>query len=304
MTEFISATGELLKIRYGPMLGFAVLSILTVLIIWGIRLLLVRTRVIPAVTNPSRRSLRTDLVYLITAPVTEVFSRTAMVFALILAAWIGGHHLSPQLFSGFGPVIEQPRWLIIGEVLIFPDFVYYWVHRAAHTFPALWRFHAVHHSTEHLRWTSALRAHPVEVYLHVVIALPLFLVGFPLDVLAGILAVSGFYSFWIHTNVNIAPGRLRYVLNSPRFHAWHHQRDVKDGTVNYGAFFPLFDALFGTFKLPDRLPPDFGLDDPTTLKVPEDFLGQLRYPFRRLKQSPAEPTSVAGSVAPCPETEH
>ncbi len=82
---------------------------------------------------------------------------------------------------------------------------------------------------------------------------------------------------------------------------------MKDGTVNYGAFFPLFDALFGTFKLPDHLPPDFGLDDPSTLKVPEDFLGQLKYPFRRLQQSPADKeVARAGnpSVAPLPETEH
>ncbi len=194
VSEFISATGELLKIRYGPLLGMAVLAVITVLIVWAIRRLLVRFGRIPAVTNPSRRSLRTDLVYLILAPATEVFSRTALTLALVFAAWVGGRHLSPELFSGHGPVIQQPRWLIIAEVLVYSDFVYYWVHRAAHTFPVLWRFHAVHHSTEHLRWTSALRAHPVEVYLHVVIALPLFLVGFPLEALAPVLAVSGFYS--------------------------------------------------------------------------------------------------------------
>jgi sterol desaturase/sphingolipid hydroxylase (fatty acid hydroxylase superfamily) len=278
--------------------------------------------------NPSRRSLLTDLVYLTIVPIMELFSQTLTTLALVVAACIGGRHLSPQLLSGFGPVIRQPWWLIVLEMLLLSDFVYYWVHRLAHTIPALWRFHAVHHSTEHLRWTSAFRAHPGELYLHLVVALPLLLLGFPPGALATAMLVNGLYSFWIHANVNVSARPLSYLLNSPRYHAWHHARDVKDGTVNYAGFFPFFDALFRTYKHPDRLPRDFGLDDPATPKVPEDFLGQLRYPFRRLERTrsdqeqsraldqavktsrcsqfgvPANPASIRGPTARFPQTEH
>jgi hypothetical protein len=37
------------------------------------------------VTNPSRRSLPTDLVYVI-APIMELFSQTLMTFAVVVAA--------------------------------------------------------------------------------------------------------------------------------------------------------------------------------------------------------------------------
>jgi hypothetical protein len=105
--------------------------------------------------------------------------------------------------------------------------------------------------------------------------------------------VSGLYSFWIHANVNVSSRPLSYIFNSPRYHAWHHARDVSDGTVNYAGFFPLFDKLFGTYKHPAALPSDFGLDDPTTRKVPEDFVGQLKYPFQNLEPSPPDQGSRA-----------
>ncbi|HVW23728.1 MAG TPA: sterol desaturase family protein [Polyangiaceae bacterium] len=253
-------------------------AVVVLVVSWTLRLL-ERSGRIRALTNPSRRSLWTDLVYLFLAPVSELFSRLVMILALVAAAAIGGRGFRPELLSGFGAVVRQPRWLMVLELIVFADFVYYWVHRLAHTVPALWRFHAVHHSSEHLRWTSALRAHPVETYCHAVIALPLFLLGFPFDALVAVLGLSGLYSFVIHANVNVSSRRLSYVLNSPRYHAWHHARDARDGTVNFAGFFPFFDALFGTYKHPDRLPPAFGLDDPATPSVPEDFLGQLKYPF-------------------------
>lgn len=252
--------------------------VVVLVVSWTLRLL-ERSGRIRAVTNPSRRSLRTDLVYLFLAPVSELFSRLVVILALVAAAAIGGRGFRPELLSGFGAVVRQPRWLMVVELIVFADFVYYWIHRAAHTIPALWRFHAVHHSSEHLRWTSALRAHPIETYCHVAIALPLFLLGFPFDALVAVLGVSGLYSFVIHANVNVSSRRFRYVVNSPRYHAWHHARDASGGTVNFAGFFPAFDALFGTYKHPDRMPAAFGLDDPATPRVPEDFLGQLKYPF-------------------------
>jgi sterol desaturase/sphingolipid hydroxylase (fatty acid hydroxylase superfamily) len=272
---------------------------------WTLRLL-ERSGVMGAVTSPSRRNLRTDLVYLFLAPVSELFSQLLMILALIVAGCIGGRGLSPQLYSGFGAAIHQPRWLMALEVIVFADFVYYWIHRLAHTVPALWRFHAVHHSSEHLRWTSALRAHPVETYWHAVIGLPLFLLGFPFDVLVAVLASSGLYSFVIHANVNVSTRRLSYLLNSPRYHAWHHARDSRDGTVNFAGFFPLFDVLFGTYKHPDCLPPAFGLDDPATPSVPEDFLGQLAYPFKQYAEASRKdrPESRALAMTPRPETQH
>lgn len=323
--ESIAALGELLKLRLGWRFALGALTAIGLAALWWRLRVLERSGRLPPVTDPSEHSLRVDLLYVFTSPILEVFSKTCMTLAVAGAAYLAGRQLSPELFSGFGPVVQQPQWVIFLEVLIFSDFVYYWVHRAAHAFPLLWRFHAVHHSTEHLRWTSALRAHPGEVYMHVVVALPLFLFGFPVDAFVAILGVSFVYSLVIHANVNVSAGRLGYLLNSPRFHAWHHSRDAKNGGTNFAGFFPFFDALFGTYEKSDTLPAEYGIDDPATPNVPEDFLAQLKYPFQRRRsyvdggsahlafagtssggrqRAVARNASAEGHVAQLPETKH
>jgi sterol desaturase/sphingolipid hydroxylase (fatty acid hydroxylase superfamily) len=209
----------------------------------------------------------------------ELLSRTLTVFAMVGCAVLVGRRVGPELLDGFGPVAKQPRWAIVVEMLVLSDFLYYWVHRLAHGVPALWRLHAVHHSTQHLRWSSALRAHPAEVYLHVLMAVPLFLIGFPVDAVTVVGPLTTVYAIVIHANVDVSARWLSYLFNSPRYHGWHHARDAKDGGVNFAGFFPLFDALFGTYKLPDRLPDAFGIDD---AEIPETCAAQLAYPFRSL----------------------
>ena len=39
-------------------------------------------------------------------------------------------------------------------IMLITDFAQYWLHRAFHRVPALWRFHAVHHSARR-RWTGS-----------------------------------------------------------------------------------------------------------------------------------------------------
>ena len=121
------------------------------------------------------QSLLTDLGYLALSPLVEACSRVITTLAMVACVvWAGGR-AHPGLMEGFGPVIEQPRWLVVLEMLFIGDFFYYWAHRLAHTWPLLWRVHAVHHSSRHLRWTSALRVHPAETYVQLCHQLPLFL---------------------------------------------------------------------------------------------------------------------------------
>lgn len=252
--------------------------------------------------DASRRSLFTDLGYIVLSPATEVVSRVVTTLILAGCAVLAGRHVGPEILRGFGPVMRQPRWLIISEMFVLSDFIYYWTHRMAHTVPALWRLHAVHHSTRHLRWTSALRAHPGEVYAHVIPLVPLFLLGFPVEGLLALAPVISLYALFIHVDVNLSAGRLGYVLNSPRFHGWHHALEVDGPGVNFAGFFPLFDALFGTYRLPGERPRDVGIEDP---EMPDTCLAQLGYPFRDRAATPPEggPSgALAESIPPVSST--
>ena len=72
--------------------------------------------------------------------------------------WLDG--LAP---SGLrSAVAGQPFWLQLLEVVVLSDFLVYWGHRLQHRVGFLWRFHAVHHSAEHLDWLAAHREHPLD----------------------------------------------------------------------------------------------------------------------------------------------
>lgn len=268
---------ELLRIRLGSMTAVAAFASVAFFALRFLAAALERSGRIRAVTSSSERSLRTDLGYMLLSPLMEVLSKTFSTFTVVACALLVGRRAGPELLEGFGPVIRQPRWLIVLEMLVLSDFVYYWVHRAAHTFAPLWRLHAVHHSTQHMRWTSALRAHPAEVYLHLVTVVPLFLLGFPVDGLAPLAPFITLYAFLIHADSNVSMRRVSYFANSPMYHGWHHALDAKDGGVNFAGFFPLFDALFGTYRLPAERPAAVGIDDTS---MPETCVAQLKYAFR------------------------
>jgi sterol desaturase/sphingolipid hydroxylase (fatty acid hydroxylase superfamily) len=285
---------ELLRLRIGSdrLLLLTIASIalpFIALAIFALR----RSGRIPAVMSSRQRGLWTDLGFMLMSPFADVVSRIITTFVLFVCALLVGRVATSDVMSGFGPVVRQPRWLVLTEMVVLSDFIYYWTHRAAHTVPALWRLHAIHHSTRHLRSLSALRAHPAEVYVQICNMVPLFLLGFPPEGLAPLAPIFMLYGFVIHANVPIAVRPLSYILNSPMFHAWHHVLDeeAKKGGTNFAGLFPIWDALFGTYRLPEHLPAEYGTDGEP---LPDGCINQVLYPFTGLR----EDSTAASNVEP------
>ncbi len=268
---------ELLRFRLGDLLVVAGATAVALPFLGLALFVLEHWQWFGARMTPSRRSLVTDLGYALLGPFTEIAARISTTIAIVGCGAALGRATGLDLLDGFGPVVRQPRWLMLAEMLVFHDFLYYWAHRAAHTVPFLWRLHAVHHSTRHLRWSSALRAHPGELYVHVVTLVPMFVVGFPADALVPLTPLFMLYAILIHCDVGISLRRVSYLVNTPMFHGWHHALDVSQGTRNYAGLFPVFDALFGTYCLPEQRPRDTGIEDRT---MPDTLLGQLAHPFQ------------------------
>ncbi len=78
--------------------------------------------------------------------------------------------------------------------------------------------------------------------------LPLFLIGFPLAVLATVNAINLIYQFWVHTRHIGRLGPLDYILVTPSNHRVHHARNERYLDRNYGGMFILWDRWFGTFE--------------------------------------------------------
>lgn len=240
----------------------------------------------PAMRQPPlrTRALVTDLAYWIVTPqVTR--SVTKIVVLLVAAVWAvmvtGGAEPGELVtaFSSRSPIGAQPIWLQAVEVMLLAEFLGYWLHRAFHM-GGWWRFHAIHHSPTRLSWLSALRLHPVNDLLGGLLrVMPLFLLGFRLDVLAGYLPGTAIYGLLLHANVRWDFGWLRHVIATPAFHRWHHAADAEGRDKNFAGLLPVFDLIFGTFYMPGRAPQRCGVDDP----VPEGVLGQMLYPWREGK---------------------
>lgn len=226
-----------------------------------------------------RRGFLLDVAYWAFTPlVTRAISRAGAIIAVVILAITLGWTLDKQaILSGYGPVAAQPKWLQGLEMIALLDFIGYWMHRLFHG-RRLWRFHAIHHSSEELDWLSSVRLHPVnDLVNRIPPAIAMILMGFSPAVLAGTLPFFAIYAILLHANVNWDFGALRGVIASPMFHRWHHTGEAEGRDKNFSGLLPLWDILFGTYYMPARAPDRFGIDDP----VPATLWGQLAWPFRR-----------------------
>jgi sterol desaturase/sphingolipid hydroxylase (fatty acid hydroxylase superfamily) len=179
----------------------------------------------------------------------------------------------------------QPMWLQALEVVALGDLAVYGFHRASHAVPGLWRFHAVHHSAEHLDWLAAHREHPVDgILTQLSVNLPAILLGFSLAQVAWLIALRGMWAIFIHSNVRLPLGPLRVLLGAPELHHWHHL--ATERARNFANLAPWTDLLFGTYHLPTGTEDwPLGLTQP----FPRSYLGMLLAPFRRGEGASAPP---------------
>jgi sterol desaturase/sphingolipid hydroxylase (fatty acid hydroxylase superfamily) len=230
-----------------------------------------------------KRGLATDICYWFFIPVvTRVVRISLMVTG---AAVFFNIHEADDLIAfydnGHGPLSELPLWAQAALFLILSDFMLYWTHRMFHG-GGFWKYHAIHHSSEDLDWISAARFHPVNLFLGTVaVDVILLLAGISPNIMLWVGPFTTFHSAFVHANLNWTLGPFKYVIATPVFHRWHHTSLEQGGETNFAGTFPVWDMLFGTFRMPDNVLPDnYGVDE--TQAIPEEIGGQLAYPFRHI----------------------
>jgi sterol desaturase/sphingolipid hydroxylase (fatty acid hydroxylase superfamily) len=235
----------------------------------------------PAAPWWRKRGIVTDVCYWFFVPlIARVVRIQLLVFG---AAAVFNIHGADELVAfyddGHGPLSELPLWIQAAIFLILSDFMLYWLHRMYHG-GGFWKYHAIHHSSEDLEWISAARFHPVNLFLGTVaVDVILLMAGISPNIMLWVGPFTTFHSAFVHANLKWTLGPFKYVLASPVFHRWHHTSLEEGGNTNFAGTFPVWDILFGTFRMPEgELPDNYGVHDQA---IPAEIGGQLAYPFRQ-----------------------
>jgi sterol desaturase/sphingolipid hydroxylase (fatty acid hydroxylase superfamily) len=188
-------------------------------------------------------------------------------------ARLDGAALDRPLLAGIAD--RRARFLaetLVGLLLF--ELAGYAYHRLAHAVPALWRLHEIHHSSETMDWLASFRQHPLEILLLTLAQnAPLVLLGVPLGAHATVLIALKLATVFVHSNVRLPIGPLRFLVPTPQFHHRHHQRGGP--VANFASFLPLIDVVFGSYSgATSRV---FGV----ARKLPDGFVGLLIEPLRR-----------------------
>lgn len=177
--------------------------------------------------------------------------------------------------AGADFMASLPGPLQFALALLLYDAKKYWIHRLQHT-RWLWPLHAIHHCDTHLTWMNFHRQHPLEPVMASALSILLLMaLGIPPLMIAGAASLHGIYGYYIHQNLPLSHGPLRYVLVSPRMHRVHHSLDHPN--CNYGGMFAFNDVLFGTYRDPGQVAIRTGVED---LGPDDGIVGQMIYPFR------------------------
>ena len=229
-----------------------------------------------------KRELVTDISYWFLVP---LFARVFRIALLVLAAALffdisDADELIAFYNEGHGPLSVLPLSLQAVLFMVAADFMMYWLHRMLHG-GGFWKYHAIHHSSEDVDWISAARFHPVNLLLGTIgVDVVLLLAGISPNVMLWLGPLNIFHSAFVHANLNWDLGPFKYVIATPMFHRWHHTALEDGGNTNFAGTFPVWDILFGTFRMPkNRLPAHYGIDDQSSF--PTGIAGQLAHPFRK-----------------------
>lgn len=197
---------------------------------------------------------------------------------------LGFFDLSITSFQLFN-INEFPFWLRIFIFFIIIDFVQWFTHTLLHKYDFLWNFHKVHHSVKEMGFAAHLRYHWMEpVVYNSMKYIPLAIMG---GFTAKDVALVHFFNITIghlnHANINWDYGFLKYILNNPKMHIWHHAKELpkeKSKGVNFGITLSIWDYIFKTNYIPHS-GRDIEIGFENDEDFPKTFIGQEIYPLNK-----------------------
>ncbi|WP_164661599.1 sterol desaturase family protein [Tropicibacter sp. Alg240-R139] len=224
---------------------------------------------------------RTNLCITILNTLTLRLMAAVMPLLAIGAAWD-----AQKQGWGLFNTLELYAWVELIICILVLDFAIWAQHLVTHKVPLLWRLHRVHHADRDMDVTTAVRFHPVEIALSMLLKIGLVYLLGPsvLAVLVFEVLLNG-TALFNHANLKLPlalDAVLRRVLVTPDMHRVHHSVHRHEHDSNYGFALSIWDRMLGTYVAQ----PDQGHDQMTVgLEWQDDRPAHLRWslmlPFQR-----------------------
>ena len=256
------------------------LQITTTILICWIALIIAWERISPYRKGLSffREGFWIDLVWY---TLIQSFFLKILIFDYIIAPI--QHHIPWHGFAFF------KSWSIAEQVLFFlvtHDLYIYLFHRLQHANKILWRTHEAHHSGKQVDFLSGSRSHALEIIINQTIEFaPIIIMGADPAVIPIKALLDAMFGMFIHANINIKMGRLKYLFNSPELHLWHHANYVEVFHANFSTKFAIWDYLFGTVYDPGHKPGDKPENWGLYYDFPKDYFLQHAFSVKRFDEA-------------------
>ena len=183
-----------------------------------------------------------------------LYGSTALVIATLLQtvafSWLYRFDIQPIFRSE-----DLGAMLIVFPIIymVVVGFFEYWLHRALHDVPLLWRLHAIHHQIENMNAARSYSHWAQDTLYLAVISIPLiFLIESPQQTIALLTTFYLISNYYMHTdNPKMSfPPVMRHIFADNIYHHYHHSRSVEHWGRNYCSFFSFYDRIFGTQHMP------------------------------------------------------
>ena len=183
-----------------------------------------------------------------------------------------------QLFS----LSNLPRFWSLILFFLVSDFLQWNIHKLLHRVPFLWKIHQTHHSVKQMGFAAHFRYNWMEPIVYKsLLYLPIIIIGgFNLNDVFIVHFISIAIGHLNHANLGWDYGVLKYVVNNPKMHIWHHSKKMPNKYgVNFGITLSLWDYLFKTNYIP-RDGKDIELGFENDQNFPDNFFKQEIHPLK------------------------
>lgn len=175
-----------------------------------------------------------------------------VIMRLILPIFaVGTANYSAENNLGLFNIFALGFWPTVVLSLVLLDLLIYGQHVMMHKIPLLWRLHRMHHTELGLDVTSAVRFHPIEIVLSMLIKMAFVLMmGIPVVAIILFEIILNGLALFNHSNIKL-PGPIEQLLRklfvTPEIHWIHHSEIINETNSNYGFNLVIWDKIFATY---------------------------------------------------------